>query len=168
MTITHKEIVEILLHLEGSMCEEFNLQMDGVDLLLRRKVEVSGASLPTATSRPRSQPRSVAEKTITPIQNLSKPQMSSPPPQLPADGASHVELRAPMSGVFYRRPSPDEPAFVEVGDEVKDGDPLCVIEVMKLFSTLYASCSGRIASILVEDSKSIEKSQVLITIDSSN
>jgi acetyl-CoA carboxylase biotin carboxyl carrier protein len=77
-------------------------------------------------------------------------------------------LRAPMSGMFYRKPSPEEPNFIEVGGEVKDGDPLCVIEVMKLFSTLYSSCSGRIVSIQVEDGQSIEKGQLLITIDKSN
>jgi acetyl-CoA carboxylase biotin carboxyl carrier protein len=168
MSITHKELVEILSHLEESSCEEFSLQMDGVDLLLRRKVDGAGALLPSATSRPRRQARPSDER-AAPKQDLpTESQTSSPAPQAPSDGVGHVELIAPMNGVFYRRPSPDEPTFVEVGDEVNEGDPLCVIEVMKLFSTLYASCSGLITSINVEDGTSIEKGQVLITIDPSN
>ena len=160
MSLTHKELVEILSHLEESTCEEFSLQMEGVDLLLRRKVEGSGASLPSATSRPRRQSRPSDER-AAPKQDLPTESEAA------SSGVGHVELVAPMNGVFYRRPSPDEPTFVEVGDEVSEGAPLCVIEVMKLFSTLYASCSGRIASVNVEDGQNIEKGQVLITIDSS-
>jgi acetyl-CoA carboxylase biotin carboxyl carrier protein len=167
MTITHKEIVEILSHLEGSSCEEFNLHIDGVDLMLRRKVDEPNALSSKKISPSRSQPREAVEKTALPKQELSKQQVSLPPAQIPTNRSDFVELRAPMSGVFYRRPSPDEPSFVEVGDEVKEGDPLCVIEVMKLFSTFYSSCSGRVAMIHVEDSTNIERSQVLITIDSS-
>lgn len=167
MSLTHKELVEILSHLEESTCEEFSLQMEGVDLLLRRKVEGSGASLPSATSRPRRQSRPSDER-AAPKQDLpTEPQVSSSAADAASSGMGHVELVAPMNGVFYRRPSPDEPTFVEVGDEVSEGAPLCVIEVMKLFSTLYASCSGRIASVNVEDGQNIEKGQVLITIDSS-
>lgn len=172
MSITHKELVEILTYLEESTCEEFSLQMDGVDLLLRRKIDGAGASLPSATSRPRRQARpsdtrAAQQKDLPTAPQAASPASSSPASQAPSGGAGHVELVAPMNGVFYRRPSPDEPTFVEVGDEVKEGDPLCVIEVMKLFSTLYASSSGRIASINVEDGSSIEKDQVLIVIDTS-
>lgn len=167
MSLTHKELVEILSHLEESTCEEFSLQMDGIDLLLRRKVEGSGASLPPARSRPRRQARSSDETTTLTRDQPAEPHAPSPASQVPSGGAGHVELVAPMNGVFYRRPSPDEPTFVEVGDEVKEGAPLCIIEVMKLFSTLYAPCSGRVASINVEDGMDIEKGQVLIAIDAS-
>lgn len=168
MSITHKEIVEILSHLEGSACEEFTLHIDGVELMLRRKVDVSVAPLQKTTISSENLHRKVTEKKTLPNQDNKKPKTASLPQQTYADGASHFELRAPMSGVFYRRPSPEEPNFVEVGGEVKDGDPLCVIEVMKLFSTVHASCSGRISSIQVEDGQSIEKGQLLITIDISN
>lgn len=167
MSLTHKELVEILSHLEESTCEEFSLQMDGIDLLLRRKVEGSGVILPAASSRPRQQPRSSDESAMPTRDQPAEPQPASPTTQAPSDGTGHFDLVAPMNGVFYRRPSPDEPNFVEVGDEVKEGDPLCVIEVMKLFSTLYASCSGCVVAINVEDGTDIEKGQVLITIDAS-
>lgn len=167
MSLTHKELVEILSHLEESNCEEFSLQIDGIDLLLRRKVEGAQASLPSTRSRPRRQARSFDETTTLSRDQPAEPQASSPTPHTTSGDAGYVELVAPMNGVFYRRPSPDEPTFAEVGDEVKEGDPLCVIEVMKLFSTLYAPSSGRVASIHVEDGMGIEKGQVLIAIDAS-
>jgi acetyl-CoA carboxylase biotin carboxyl carrier protein len=165
MSLTHKELVEILSYLEESSCEEFSFQMDGIDLLLRRKVEGSGASPPPARSRTRRQARSSDDTATLTRDQPAEAQSSSPASQESSNVADHVDFVAPMNGVFYRGPSPDEPNFVEVGDEVKKGDPLCIIEVMKLFSTLYATCSGRVASINVEDGTSIEKGQVLFAID---
>jgi biotin carboxyl carrier protein len=67
-------------------------------------------------------------------------------------------------GVFYRRPSPDQPPFVQVGSEVAAKDPVCLIEVMKMFTGVVAPCKGRIADILIEDATMVEYGQPLMYI----
>jgi acetyl-CoA carboxylase biotin carboxyl carrier protein len=73
-------------------------------------------------------------------------------------------VRAPVVGTFYRAPSPDAPPFVEQGSTVRQGDPLCVIEVMKLFTTIHADTDGVIESIGAENAQLVEFGQVLFSI----
>jgi biotin carboxyl carrier protein len=70
-----------------------------------------------------------------------------------------------MLGSFYRAPSPQEPPFVEVGSVVKPGDPLCLIEVMKLFTTICADKDGRIAQILAANGELVEFDRILFVIE---
>lgn len=73
-----------------------------------------------------------------------------------------MEILSPMPGVFYRRPSPESPCYVEVGQAVKQGDILGLIEVMKQYSELIAEQDGVIQAILVEDGDAVEAGQVVI------
>ena len=73
-------------------------------------------------------------------------------------------FKSPMVGTFYRKPSPDDPAFVEVGKKVKVGDVLCIVEAMKVMNEIQSDISGEIVEILVEDSESVEYSQPLFKI----
>jgi acetyl-CoA carboxylase biotin carboxyl carrier protein len=72
-----------------------------------------------------------------------------------------------MVGTFYRRPTPDKPLFVNVGDEVKAGGVLCIIEAMKLFNEIESDISGRVVKILVDDASPVEYDQPLFLIDPS-
>lgn len=72
--------------------------------------------------------------------------------------------RSPMVGTFYRKASPASPAFVEVGQTVKKGDTLCIVEAMKMMNHIEAETSGVIESILVEDGQPVEFDQPLFTI----
>ncbi|MHB1484585.1 MAG: acetyl-CoA carboxylase biotin carboxyl carrier protein [Saccharofermentanales bacterium] len=74
---------------------------------------------------------------------------------------SYNEIRSPMLGVFYSSPAPDEQPFVKVGDRVKKGDVLCIIEAMKLMNEILAEKEGEIAEINVENGQIVEFSQVL-------
>ena len=73
-------------------------------------------------------------------------------------------FKSPMVGTFYRKPSPDDPAFVEVGKKVKVGDVLCIVEAMKVMNEIQSDINGEIVEILVEDSESVEYSQPLFKI----
>lgn len=75
----------------------------------------------------------------------------------------HV-VRAPMVGTFYRAPSPGSPAFVEVGDRVKPGDTLCIIESMKMMNHIQADKAGTIEAILEENGKPVQFDQPILTI----
>lgn len=77
----------------------------------------------------------------------------------------HHDLQSPLPGTFYRRPSPDAPAFREVGSVVKEGDVVALIEVMKQFSEVCADVSGTVAAFLVEDAEPVEPGQVLLRIE---
>lgn len=72
-----------------------------------------------------------------------------------------------MIGTFYRRPSPDKDTFVEVGQAIKAGDVLCVIEAMKLFNEIEAEISGKIVKVLVDDNNPVEYDQPLFLVDPS-
>ena len=82
-----------------------------------------------------------------------------------ADAArdGHV-VKAPMVGTFYRSPSPDAKVFVEVGQAVKEGDTICIIEAMKLMNEIEADASGAIKAILVENGQPVEYGQALFII----
>ena len=73
-------------------------------------------------------------------------------------------IRSPMVGTFYRKPSPTSPNFAEVGQSVKKGDTLCIVEAMKMMNHIEAETSGVIESILVEDGQPVEYDQPLFTI----
>lgn len=76
-----------------------------------------------------------------------------------------ITIKSPMIGTFYRKPSPDKPLFVEVGDEVTPGKVVCIIEAMKLFNEIESEVKGKIVKILVEDSTPVEYDQPLFLVE---
>lgn len=72
-----------------------------------------------------------------------------------------------MIGTFYRTPNPDNPAFVNVGDSVKAGDTVCIVEAMKLFNEIESDVSGKIVKILVDNATPVEYDQPLFLVDPS-
>lgn len=86
----------------------------------------------------------------------------APAPE-PASGAENA-LRSPMVGTFYRSPSPDAAAFVEVGQSVRAGDVLCIVEAMKMMNQIEADQAGTVTAIHVENGEPVEFDQPLITI----
>ena len=83
----------------------------------------------------------------------------------PETPSNLVTIKSPIIGTFYRKPSPDKDNFVNVGDEISEGQPLCVIEAMKLFNEIESDISGKIVKILVDDSTPVEFDQPLFVID---
>ena len=83
------------------------------------------------------------------------------------DNSKYVTIKSPMIGTFYRSPSPDKPAFVNVGDSIKEGDVVCIIEAMKLFNEIESEVSGKVVKILVDDNSPVEYDQPLLLIDPS-
>ncbi len=120
----------------------------------------------------------------SPAQNASPhpPAPGAPPAQQPSGGASQgpapeieaeeapadgggVTVQAPIVGTFYRRPSPDDDPYVEVGDTVAQGDVLCIIEAMKLMNEIECETAGTIKKIFVEDAEPVEYEQPLFVIE---
>jgi acetyl-CoA carboxylase biotin carboxyl carrier protein len=72
-----------------------------------------------------------------------------------------------MIGTFYRSPTPDKPSFVQVGDQINEGSPVCIIEAMKLFNEIESEVSGKIVKVLVDDNSPVEYDQPLFLVDPS-
>jgi acetyl-CoA carboxylase biotin carboxyl carrier protein len=88
---------------------------------------------------------------------------AAPVAPVPAAVVGHT-VKAPMVGTFYRAPNPNSPSFVEVGQTVKEGEPLCIIEAMKLLNEIEADKSGVIKEILVQNGEPVEYGQPLFVI----
>lgn len=83
----------------------------------------------------------------------------------PAQASNLIEIKSPMIGTFYRSAGPDKPPFIEVGQSIKPGDKVCIIEAMKLFNEIESEISGTIVKVLVNDSSPIEYDQPLFLVE---
>ena len=86
---------------------------------------------------------------------------TAPADDLPAG----TQVKSPLVGTFYSAPSPDEPPFVLVGQEVREGDTLCIIEAMKVMNEIKAPCSGKVVRIMVQPGDMVEYNQLLCIIE---
>ena len=76
-----------------------------------------------------------------------------------------LEIKSPIVGTFYRSPSPDKPAYLQVGDKVSAGDVVCIVEAMKLFNEIESEVSGTVVKVMVEDASPVEYDQVLFLVE---
>ncbi|SHK53128.1 acetyl-CoA carboxylase biotin carboxyl carrier protein [Shimia gijangensis] len=153
MTLSFSEVADILKIVDSSNCDEVILEQSGVKLVIRR-----GAQGETASALKGSPVGQTAVPTPSPVASSTLKNQVTPEDAEP--------ICAPMVGTFYSRPAPDEAPFVTRGTRVSAGAPICVIEVMKLFTTLEASKDGIIEEILVEDGQLVEFDQPLFLLKS--
>lgn len=178
MALTFKEVSEILKIIDASECEEVVLELEGTRLVVRRGggvqgARAAGAAMSPGTAKSPGSPAPAASQAAASQAGpppLPQPTSATASPEAPASATSKAQIiegaqvRAPMVGTLYRRPSPDDPPFVELGSAVKAGDPLCLIEVMKLFTTIEAPLDGVVKAINIEDGQGVEFDQLLFVI----
>ena len=99
-----------------------------------------------------------------PAESATSPDAAAPAEAPAADTSGLVEVTSPMVGTFYRAPAPDADPFVDVGDRVRIGQTLCILEAMKLMNELEAEISGTIKEIAVENAEPVEYGQVLFRV----
>ena len=132
------------------------------------KINIKGKSF-SDDNPPKAVKQSVMP--VQPQQTIVQPDpvqvvnVDSPPVIQPETPSNLVTIKSPIIGTFYRKPSPDKDNFVNVGDEISEGQPLCVIEAMKLFNEIESDISGKIVKILVDDATPVEFDQPLFVID---
>lgn len=85
----------------------------------------------------------------------------------PSEDSKLITIKSPMIGTFYRSSSPDKDPFIQVGDNVQKGSPVCIIEAMKLFNEIESEISGKIVKVLVDDASPVEYDQPLFLVDPS-
>jgi acetyl-CoA carboxylase biotin carboxyl carrier protein len=122
------------------------------------------------------EPQYVMHAPAMPMQQMAAPQMApqsaapqaapaSAPAAAPAANDKLITVKSPMIGTFYRSSSPDKPPFVNVGDEIKQGQPICIIEAMKLFNEIESEVSGKIVKVLIDDASPVEYDQPLFLVE---
>ena len=164
MALTHDDILKILQIIDESNYDEVRLEIDDLKLHVRRHGDAEHASReqpPDKQEKPRISSSGVSRITqpVAPPPAASKPVEEGPIPE------GLVAVRAPMLGTFYRAPSPGEKLFVEVGDKVGPEDTVCLVEVMKLFTSVKAGVAGTVVKILAENGSLVEHGQPLILIE---
>lgn len=102
---------------------------------------------------------------VAPVAAPTAASAAAAPAEAPAAEISGHQVRSPMVGTFYRSPSPEAKAFVEVGQTVKVGDALCIVEAMKMMNRIEADKAGVVKAILVNDGEAVEFDQPLIVIE---
>ncbi|MCY1339427.1 Biotin carboxyl carrier protein of acetyl-CoA carboxylase [compost metagenome] len=140
------------------------LEESGIDELEIREGEESVRI--SRHSKTAAQPVYAAAPAYAPAPAAAAPVAAAAAPAAEAAPAAlngHV-VRSPMVGTFYRSPSPSSPSFVEVGQSVKKGDILCIVEAMKMMNHIEAETSGTITAILVENGQPVEFDQPMFTI----
>lgn len=156
-----KELEELISFIAKSGLEEVNIETEQIKLSIKKNVPVIQQ---VASKLPVTLPESNVVNTIMPVQPILN--VEPQPIATPAVAANteHITFKSPMIGTFYRASNPESAPFVQEGDIVKPGQPLCIIEAMKLFNEIEAETAGTIVKILVEDASPVEYDQPLFLI----
>ena len=159
-----KEIQNLIKFVQKSGVEEVKIERDDFKITIKTKSvapqHIIVEDVPTPVSIPASQPITQA---VQAVQEVTQETTQS----VNLENDNQVIVKSPIIGTFYRKPSPDKPSFVEVGQSVSKGDVLCVIEAMKLFNEIESDFTGKIVKILVDDQSPVEFDQPLFIIDPS-
>jgi acetyl-CoA carboxylase biotin carboxyl carrier protein len=174
------EIRQLLVTIAQSNIAELTLKTNDFELIVRKTVSVS--EIPISTNHHLAHQSSVVSESFSAsgaitstisqsnevfnqsdVTGTSTQKELSIAASLPRE-PKLVEMLSPMVGTFYRAPAPNEPPFVEVGNHVRVGQPICIIEAMKLMNEIEAEASGQIVEILVENGQLVEFGQRLMRI----
>jgi len=155
-----QEIKELIKIIDETEISELNLESDGVKISIR-KGPSAGAAVP-ATAMPRQE---VVQLVAAPSGNSSPSTEAIPKASEPVLAANSEMITSPMVGTFYSSQSPETPAYVKIGQQVNIGQPVCIVEAMKLMNEIEAEVEGTILQILVENGQPVEYGQPLFVIE---
>ena len=151
-----KQIQELIKLINGSNIGEVSVEQKDFIITIKQKEEHITQVMAPAQQQSMPQPVMQAAPQQALLQTNEKAPDTTP--------SNTVTIKSPMIGTFYRRPSPDKPNFLEVGDEVSVGKVVCIIEAMKLFNEIESEVSGKVVKVLVEDSSPVEYDQPLFLV----
>ena len=155
-----KQIQELIKIINKSNIGELSIEDGDFKITIKQKEE-PGQTVVAAPAAPVYAMPS-AMQPPAPQSSTSAEQASA---AAPAKADNYITIKSPMIGTFYRRPSPDKPIFIEIGDEVAPGKVVCIIEAMKLFNEIESEISGRVVKILVDDASPVEYDQPLFLVE---
>jgi acetyl-CoA carboxylase biotin carboxyl carrier protein len=153
VTLTAKDVAEIMRLLEESSFDSLSLEIDGVKLNVQRG-SAAPARQPTS---PATAPQAPVEPQPQATRHSQRKAEAPPEPGL-------AEVASPLLGIFYRAPKPGEPPFVEVGSKVTEETVVGIIEVMKLMNSVPAGAKGEVVEILAANGTLVEYGEVLLRV----
>jgi len=154
-----KEIQNLIKFVAKSGVNEVHVEMGETKVTIKTGGDVVQQVVTT--------PAAIEAAPVATPSTPSTPTEPAPAAAVATENDNHITIKSPIIGTFYRKPSPDKPNFAEVGDQVSEGQVLCVVEAMKLFNEIESEVSGTIVKILVDDSSPVEFDQSLFVIDPS-
>lgn len=163
-----KEIQNLIKFVARSGAAEVNLETEDFKINIKTESGVAASQQQQFVSIPQA-----SQAVAPPVAQQTQAAAESEAPTKSDEGegkedtSKYVTIKSPMIGTFYRRPSPDKEIFVNVGDEVKSGTVVCIIEAMKLFNEIESEVSGKIVKVLVDDQSPVEYDQPLFLVDPS-
>lgn len=160
----YKQIQELIKTINKSNISELSIKNGDFEITIKQEGTAGTAPVYVAAAAPVMQaPVATPAPVAAPA---AAPAPSAPAAAPAAAGSENLHtIKSPMIGTFYRSPSPDKPSFANVGDEIKPGMPLCIIEAMKLFNEIESEVSGRIVKVLVDDASPIEYDQPMFLVE---
>ncbi len=156
-----KDIQNLIRFVAKSGASEVKLETDDVKITIKTGSEETTIvqQMPMA-----GMPQMQMQHAVAPV---AAPVVNAEAAPAEDENSKYITVKSPIIGTFYRKPSPDKPLFVEVGQTIAEGDVLCIIEAMKLFNEIESEVSGKIVKILVDDSSPVEFDQPLFLVDPS-
>jgi acetyl-CoA carboxylase biotin carboxyl carrier protein len=155
MTIDFKELSELLAAIASNGITELTLKNSDFELTVSSgRAIVSSETFVTIPAERHSAPTTIDTTAVA----------TNQPAPTPID-KKWVEVKSPMVGTFYRSPAPDEAAFVNLGDRIRMGQTVCIIEAMKLMNEIEAESVGQVMEVLVENGQPVEFGQTLMYLD---
>lgn len=165
--MTFSEIQELIKLIGKSNLAEFKLKEKDFE------IQIKTDKFTKETSKVNPGPQVVSYAPASPVTNMpvatptevKSGGNASDSAKEVSSGKTLVEIKSPIVGTFYRSPGPDKPPFIKIGDTVKSGDTVCIIEAMKLFNEIESDASGVVVKVLVEDASPVEYDQVLFLVE---
>ena len=168
MSDNSKDVMAIVDLFEQSDWDELHIELDGLHLFLSRNADARLASglgaAPAVAGAPAAAPAPALAAAAAPAP-AATPMANAEPVSGGAIPANWVAVTAPNLGTFYRAPKPGATPFVEIGQTVNEGTEICLLEVMKLFTTVQAGVSGKVVQVCVNDADMVEHGQPLFYIE---
>lgn len=155
-----KQIQELIKAVNKSELNELSIKDGEFEITIKQNQQQEGTQVvhvqapqPVQASAPAAAP---APQAAAPVETK---------PAAPAADSNLITVKSPMIGTFYRSAKPGEPPFVNVGDNINEGDPICIVEAMKLFNEIESEVSGKIVKVLVDDASPVEYDQPLFQVE---
>lgn len=155
-----KQIQELIKMVNKSNIGELTIEQKDFRVTIKQKEE-QVTQVVAAPMQAQPVYHSAPQPAINAPQTSGAPASDKPK----GDTSNLITIKSPMIGTFYRRPTPDKPIFVEVGDEVTVGKVVCIIEAMKLFNEIESEIQGKVVKVLVEDASPVEYDQPLFLVE---
>ena len=166
MKLDHEDLNRLIEKISTSDIQEFSLEGEDFKLEIKRNVFDQNQVINNLVSNTSFDKQTIAnQKTIN--DNISVVNEPEPPQVAPPGRSDLTEITSPMVGTFYRAAAPGEEPFVEVGNNVKVGQTICILEAMKLMNEIESEFNAEIVEILVENGTPVEFGQVLMRVKQS-